>query len=80
MERENEATLAIKEKENERKWEKKSIEMQKKIEALQNQHQVLVFSFLRTCLCPSQKFSYIFQYVPTYVNTVKRAKNIFICI
>ncbi|XP_065213079.1 centrosomal protein of 131 kDa-like [Planococcus citri] len=39
MERQNEATLAIREKDNERKWEKKSIEMHKKIEALQNQHQ-----------------------------------------
>ncbi|XKL59306.1 hypothetical protein PGB90_000322 [Kerria lacca] len=39
MERANEATLAIKEKENERKWELKSLEMKQKIESLQNQHQ-----------------------------------------
>lgn len=41
IERTSEATLAIKEKENERKWEMKSIEMQKKIEALQLEHQVI---------------------------------------
>lgn len=47
IERTSEATLAIKEKENERKWEMKSIEMQKKIEALQLEHQVQTES-LRT--------------------------------
>ncbi len=40
MERANEATLAIKEKENERKWQAKSLDMQKKIESIQIQHQV----------------------------------------
>lgn len=44
MERANEATLAIKEKENERKWELKSLEMKQKIESLQNQHQVLNYT------------------------------------
>lgn len=42
MERANEATLAIREKENERKWQGKSLEMQKRIEALQLQHQVRI--------------------------------------
>lgn len=40
MERANEATLAKREKEMERKWEIKEIEIQRKIEAIQQQHQV----------------------------------------
>lgn len=40
MERANDATLAIREKENEQKWQSKSIEMQKKMESLRIQHQV----------------------------------------
>lgn len=47
MERANEATLAIKEKENERKWEKKSLDMQKKIDSLQAQHQVHILHIVR---------------------------------